>query len=501
MEENTILNKFITQRLKKDIGFLEEKKEEFNSLISELIGNINKGTKYLNSEFTRLITFYQTLNSKILKLSEDNLTYKIGENEKIQIEKLLKFAGDFERESSSKDLFENSVKSFKNAKNYFKRVINMRLCKDKAEFNKLYPKSIRMILSSVKTGRKVISLKSNKKSIRKYQPLSTRNNKSKKMMIEDVEDSIDYMHEKTTKGQENKKLYIGKEKNEFCKNKKRPRSEDQEEKSIPHEEIIREKVPKPKRESSKPISLNPILHIVPYPKPLLIDSEVTELNNNLANDFDPVTLNYDEISFNYENSLKMFTDIYLTTPEMICFSFLRDKGNFADLLNTKIIYSCHFNYENNEPLRIIKKEIPSLIPDGSIIKFVRIIMEPLQNKSISSYSSKMEQFFDKYFKRTYQNKTISMKGVLNCHFQLLEKRFSKNIPCLKSVKIEVFLYLWDLFEGVDIRYDHKTISSQELDKNLNIWKKLHELRNIAAKLQKVKSLKEDINTIIKYSDN
>lgn len=140
------------------------------------------------------------------------------------------------------------------------------------------------------------------------------------------------------------------------------------------------------------------------------------------------------------------------------YSFFYEKENFThnQYINEKIFVK-KFNCFENIKIKIIKKE----------------------DRRINVIANAIENFFSMYIKRKDEKGNLIIKGILNKPFEKFEKFFKgkKNtLDYCSSIKVEVYLFKWDLFYDYDFEKYTSSFDLKDLKKFISYGGLLKETR-------------------------
>lgn len=193
------------------------------------------------------------------------------------------------------------------------------------------------------------------------------------------------------------------------------------------------------------------------------------------------TKKFKDLKFSIKNQIEKLHKIIEEESESNIFmEFILP--NFEDFILKKKIYSFEFNDGNFTYNQYLNEKI--FVENFKKYENLKIKILKKENKRINVIANAIENFFMIYVKRRDSDGNLIIKGILNRSFEKFEKFFKgrkKTLDYCESIKVEVYMFKWELFYDYDIDEFKSNSDLKELKKLKSIGELLKDTRNLVKK--------------------
>jgi hypothetical protein len=217
------------------------------------------------------------------------------------------------------------------------------------------------------------------------------------------------------------------------------------------------------------------------PKPKGKNQFNTNFNNNNNNQEIEIlkinkTKNYKNLNLQLKNKLeKLSKKIEEESNEDIFINFILP--NLEEYLLKKKIYAFEFNKGNLKCNQFISEKI--FVSNFDKYENIKLKIFKKENKRINVIGNAIENFFLVYLKKKDLEGNLIIKGILNKSFEKFDDFFrgkKKSLEYCESIKLEVYMFKWDLFFDYDIDEYRSNFDLKELKKLKDIGGILRDTR-------------------------
>ena len=151
--------------------------------------------------------------------------------------------------------------------------------------------------------------------------------------------------------------------------------------------------------------------------------------------------------------------------------------NLEEYLLKKKIYAFEFNKGNFKCNQFISEKI--FVSNFNSYENIKIKIYKKENKRINVLGNAIENFFLVYLKKKDSNGNLIIKGILNKSFEKFDNFFKgkkKTLDYCESIKVEIYLFKWDLFYDYEIDDYKSNFDLKEMKKLKAIGEMLRDTR-------------------------